>query len=188
MFFYPLLFVGPLSALLFFSSRFSEMEEMERKVEQIKREAPSSLERKKRKDLFLERRKEPPSFALKQKVEELSFCQKEVQALKHLLAHPAISNKRELQERLLFLSEENFISLINGETSSAAGCSETRKRQKTPVQVEEEDVYSLLSLLEEDSPGPQFLLLDFQLKRKLSSVQTECWDLTLELLKREFLQ
>ena len=182
---FPILFVG---AILYL--QFTQVEEASAIYTASLPKAKPALEKKKRQEAHMARYKPADPFYLDHSLESLVFLKEEIASLKKLLAHPALSNKKGLGERLRFLTgEENRLVFIEDNIKTGGSMKETEEKQKFPVQMNESDIKKVLSLIEDvsietftpDANSPQFLIRDFQMERKGDLFQVE-----MELVKREF--
>ena len=113
------------------------------------------------------------------------------------MGHPALADKRSTEARLQFLdSEDNRLTFIEEEIRSSSTMKETEERQRHTVQMDEEDLKKLLSLIEEVSidsfspaeNSPQIIVTDFQLEKKESPIKTKVFEIEMKLLKRELIK
>lgn len=192
-FFFSLLLVPFLAVFFFLFVQISHFQCLEDQFEYLKKKAERAYEKKERKDRFLARYKNSDPFYLDHQIESHRFLQSELNSLKQLFHHPAITNKAFLSERIQFLSgEKNRIAFTEEAIRTSSTMKETEEKQRFPIQMDEEDLKQLLTLIEDLEPQseisrPQFLIRDFRLKKKLSPIQTQIFEVEMELLKREFL-
>jgi hypothetical protein len=193
--FFALLLIPIISASLFLLLQFMELKEMEDRFQTTSLKESVALQRKARKEAFLNRYSQFNPYFLNQKIEALQFLKEEKEYLELLTQKGLIPRNDQIQERLHFLSSpENRLSFIEENIRTSPKIKETDEKQKHPVQMNEEDLAELLSLLEDIQIGPylpslqspQFLIRNFHLKKTISSLQTPVFEVELELLKREF--
>ena len=160
------------------------------------KKAKSALQKKNRKEQFLARYSPSDPYFLDTHIESLNFLEDEKKDLKLWLAHQAIADKRDLQERLNFLnSEENALAFIEDQLDFSNAYKETVEKQRYPVQIDHRDLKRLLTLIEDiplsgalsKAQRPQLLITDFVLKKLQTPLQNEVFEVEMQLLKREFL-
>ena len=158
--------------------------------------AQAALDRKMRKERFLERYSPSDPYFLDMQVESPVFLEEEKNQLTKWLAHPALTEKRSLLERLEFLdSEENTLCFTEEEIQFSNAWKETLEKQKRSIQIDNNDLKKLLTLIEDipisgslsKSQRPQLIITDFTLQKIQTPLQNEVFELNIELLKREFL-
>jgi len=101
----------------------------------------------------------------------------EVTMLELIHAHPSLRSCKGIKERLEFLEKDNHPIFIEEATRCRNHIEEIDLRQKSPVEINIEDLHTLLSLVEGVSIGehhppraaPQMIVRNFQLKRKKSN-------------------
>jgi hypothetical protein len=157
----------------------------------------ASLKRKAIEESFFNRYNHADPYFLDHKIETLRLLEKERQTIQTLINHPATAQKKQLLERLAFLSgKENTLSFTEQNPRSSHLIKETEEKQHHLVEVDEEDLKTLLALIEdrpiethlpEENP-PQLLIEQFHLQRTVSPIGTEVFLLDMSLLKREFSQ
>ncbi len=197
----PLFYILMLSPLLFTAALIymekSAFQELEDRFSAAVRKGKLAMERKAKKERFLHRYSHPDPYFLDQEIESLVFLRKEKERLQSLLHHPALPRKEPIQERLSYLAgSDNRLSFIEENIRSSNRIKETEERQRHPVQLDEEDLQRLLSLIEDLPIGsfsplkqsPQLLIRDLKLKKLTTPLLTSVFEMELDLLKREFLK
>jgi hypothetical protein len=186
-----------LAATLFLFVKNMQIDALEERFEMAARKEKLAFERRQKKEKFLQQYADSDPYFVNRQIESLSFLQKEKSLLESLLYHPASIDKQPLQERLLFIeSGENKLSFVEENIRSSKEIKETEEKQRHPVQMEEEDLQRILSLLENVAIGsylptvqnPQILIRDFRMKKIKNPMQTESFEVEMELLKREFIK
>jgi hypothetical protein len=183
-----------ISSLVLFSAK-AQMQELEERFLKAKRKQKSALEKKRRKELFLARYSQANPYFLDQQIESFSLLQQEVQALKSLGSNPAFPQHQSIKERILFL-RDNKLSFAEENIQTTAKIKEMEEKQRHPVEMDEQDLQKILSLLENVAVGPftpvenspQILIKNFSLKRKETPLQTNVFEVEMDLLKREFIK
>lgn len=181
------------SLLLFFES--SEIQSLEERFIKLSRKQKIAFERKERKERFLKRHSNPNPYFLDQEIEAFPLLQSERTRLESLLHHPAFPESRSLKERLTFINE-NRLAFAEENIRVSSTMKEVDEKQRKPVQMDENDLKKILSLLEDlpidssvpETGSPQILIKDFRLKKQETSLQTQVFEVEMDLLKREFIK
>lgn len=197
----PLFYLLMLSPLIFTAAMIymekSSFQELEDRFAAAVRKGKLAMERKAKKERFLLRYSRPDPYFLDQEIESLVFLRKEKERLQSLLHHPALPRKEPIQERLSYLAgSDNRLSFIEENIRSSARIKETEEKQRHPIQLDEEDLQKLLSLIEDlpigsyspNKQSPQLLIRDLKLKKLTTPLLTSVFEMELDLLKREFLK
>ena len=117
----------------------------------------------------------------------LIFLAKEREALEHLFAGHAFTGNEAAERRYGFINgSENQLSFIEGSSQDVEGVWECELSLAHPVEVDVDDIKSLLHLVEGREEAPQLLFTDWRLLRKETGLGSEVYELNLKLLKREF--
>lgn len=190
-FFFLLLGIGPITSSLFLFSEKQSVEMFQEQFAHIARKAKTAVAKKLRKEKFLQMHKNSDPYFLDKEIESLSLLENERGRLKRWLTHPAIANKEALTKRLYFLeSGQNLLSFTEDEIQFSKAFKETYEKQRGTVEVDADDLKSLLSRIEEvqsvNMNRPQLIICDFSLKKKRTELQNEVFELNMDLLKREF--
>lgn len=184
--------VGPLASAFFLYVEKQSFEAIEQTSAFAMKRAKNAFQRKTRKSTFLAKHENSDPYFLDKEIESLSFLALEKQQLKKWLSHPAISNKDKLTRRINFIeSGENRLSFTEEEIQVSKTCKETMEKQRHPIEVDVEDVKNLLAQIEDPSNEPkrrpQLLICNFSMTKKSTPLQNEVFEITMDLLKREFL-
>ena len=172
-----------------------ELNELKDQFQSSLEKGKSALEKKALREKFLKRYGHSDPYFIDQQIEALSFLQKEQSDLRASINHPAIVKRDSLAARLQFiLSDENKISFAEQNIRTSKDIKETEEKQRYPVQIDEEDLKELLSLIEDVPIGkynpaphlPQLLIQNFQIHRHTTPIETEVFIVEMSLLKREF--
>lgn len=175
----------------------NQTEELEEKFRRAALKGKSALERKLRKESFLQTYSNSDPYFLDRQIEPFVFLEKEKERLEFLLCHPALPQKEAIQSRLAFLkSADNRLSFREENIRTTSQIKETEEKQRHPVQLDKKDLEKLLSRIENCPIGsflpaeqsPQLLVRDLKLRQIKTPLQTEVFELELELLNREFLK
>ena len=160
------------------------LSEEEGRFSEACRKGRFSLERKGKKERFLKRYAKADPYFIDQQIESLHFLEKERNELAALLEHPALFDKRSAEARFKFLlSDENRLTFAEEAIRTSSHLKETEEKQRHSVQMDEEDLKRILSLLE-DLPidsyfplenRPQIIITDFHLEKKESSLRKREW-------------
>jgi len=194
--FFFILVVFPVVAatlLVFFES--AEIQDLEDRFAKLSRKEKIAFERKGRKERFLKRYSNANPYFLDQEIEAFSLLQSEKTRLESLLRHPAFPESQSLKERLAFL-EENRFAFAEENIRTSTTMKEVEEKQRKSVQMDETDLKAILSLVEDlpidssvpSTGSPQLIIKDFRLKKQETSLQTEVFEVEMDLLKREFIK
>jgi len=140
-------------------------------------------QRKKIKD-FIDQKTSYDIFFIDNKLESLSFLEKEKLLLSKLLAHPAYENSLEIQNRLKFIDGNiNKLQFSEDNIKSTNLVKETDESQINNIEIDEVDLENILKITE-NSPknSPQLIIKKFILIKTKPNV----FSLDMKILKREF--
>jgi BMFP domain-containing protein YqiC len=125
-------------------------------------------------------------YYIDQELEKLPLLERETAALQQLVAEEPSVPSRDLLRRMEEL-ESNQISFAEGAIERHKGFTETGESLSRPVELDTEDLQTLLGRIEGDVEGkPQLLITDCTLSRKKGYGDNETLLLDLKMLKREF--
>lgn len=193
LFFFVLCAIPLIIAALFLYSQHAKLEELETRFAAAARKEKLALERKARKETFLERYSHADPYFLDQKIESFLLLESERARLDSLMHHSAFPESPSIQERLEFLNKNRF-RFTEENIVASTDIKEVDEKQRHPVQMDETDLKKILSLIEDlpidsalpSNDSPQILIKEFRLKKKQTSLQTEIFEVEMDLLKREF--
>lgn len=190
-FFFALVAFPILAAALFLFLEYTKLQDLQERFSKAARKEKIASQRKERKERFLQRYSHANPYFLDQQIESFPLLQKEKQRLESLLHHPGFPNHQSFKDRLHFLSE-NRLAFAEENIRTSSQIKEVDEKQRHPVQMDEGDLQKILSLLE-DLPTdpllherPQIVIKDFRLKKQQTPLQTEVFEVEMDLLKREF--
>jgi hypothetical protein len=188
----PLLFSG-----IYLFNHLAVQEELENRFRTAAKKGAIALERKARKEHFILNHSSVDPFFLDKHIESLLFLQSELSTIQSMLQHPALANKRLLQERLQFLeSGKNRLAFIEENIRSTSKIKETDERQRHPVQMDEKDLQKLLAYVEQIpidqtkpiDAMPQLVVRDMKIKKTENALHSEIYEVEMQLLKREWME
>lgn len=190
-FFFSLILFPIIGAAFFLFSSSSNVVSLEERFQNSRRKEKLALERKMRKEKFLDRYSNPDPYFLDQEIESFSFLEKEKRRLLSLQNHPAYPQSIHIEERLKFLNENKLV-FVEDKISNTSNINETEERARFAVQMDENDLKDLLFLIEDlasnsHSHRPQLLIKDFRLKKIETPLATEVFEVKMDLIKREFI-
>jgi len=194
-FFFVILVLPLLSAAVFLFFQNTRIQELEERFASASAKGKMAFERKAKKERFLRHYSNADPYFLDQKIESFSFLQNEKNQLETWLRHPALPRKEAIQERLSFLTEgTNRLSFAEENIRASGRIKETDEKQRHPVQMDENDLKKLLALIEDIQIGsylpsnesPQLIVRELRLKKIKSPLQSEIFEIEMDLLKREF--
>lgn len=194
-FFFALTVFPLLVAALFIFFEKTNFQELEERFTAAARKEKIALERKARKERFLERYSQADPYFLDQQIESFPLLQAEKEKLESLLHHPAFPESEALKERLRFLSN-NGLAFTEGNIRTSAQMKEVDEKQRHPVQMDEKDLQKILSLLEDvpveshlpSNKGPQILIKELRIKKQETPLHMQVVEVDMDLLQREFIK
>lgn len=193
LFFFALALFPLLGAAFYLSQQSLKLQDLEERFAAAARKESLALQRKEKKERFLQRYSHANPYFLDQKIESFPLLEKERRKLESLLNHPAFPESEAIQERLAFL-KENQLAFREEKMASSSQMKEVEEKQRSSVQMDESDLKKILSLIEDvpienhlpEANAPQILIKEFRLKKHETSLHTEVFDVEMDLLKREF--
>jgi len=195
-FFYSFLLIPFILSGSYFLSRNAFQQQLEVRFREAAKSGKIAIERKSRKENFIKRYSNADPFFLDKHIESLLFLQNERSTISSMIHHPALTNKRTLQERLAFLnSETNRLSFTEEDIRTSARIKETDEKQRRAVQMSENDLQKVLATIEDIPIGqyepiakmPQLLVRDMKIKKIENPQHCEVYEVEMELLKREWI-
>jgi hypothetical protein len=194
-FFFSLLVLPPLLSALTLFFQIGELKELETRFAAAARKEKIAIARKERKENFLQKYAQVNPYFLDQQIESLPLLENERKKLEQLLHHPAFPNHPSFRERLQFISQ-NRLQFAEENLQTSATVKEAEEKLRHPVQIDETDLKKILALIEhrriesfEPAPSsPQLIVEDLQLTKIKTALQTEVFEIDLQLLKREFIK
>jgi len=198
----PLLFYGLLFSPIalstgYFFLKMIHIEDIEAQFYTTCAKGKAALKKKEKRDAFIQRYSLPNPYFLDEQIESLSFLQNEQNELSMLIQHPAVADKQPLENRLAFLTKgSNRFAFTEEAIRSSSRIKETEEKQKHPVEMNEEDLKKVLSLVEDVAIDPypqrehrpQLIITQFHLSRKETPVKTDVLEIDMRFTKREFTQ
>ncbi len=188
-FFFALVFFPLLAAGLYLFLESSKLQSLEERFDSAVRKQRLFAQKEARKKRFLERYSNPDPYFLDREIESFPLLQNEKNRLLSLLDHPAFANSPLIKNRLKQI-EKNSLAFTEKNILTSSSMKETEETLRYPIQMDEHDLKTLLALIEDVSdkttPRPQILIKDFFLKKIQTPLQTEVFEVEMNLLKREF--
>lgn len=194
-YFFVLVALPVMAAAFFLFLESTELNDLEDRFAKLSRKEKIAFERKGRKERFLKRHSHSNPYFLDHEIEGFSLLQSEKARLESLLRHPAFPESQSLKNRLAFLNE-NRLAFNEENIRVSNTVKEVDEKQRKPVQMDENDLKKILSITEDlpiDSElpkagSPQLIIKEFRLKKQETSLQTEVFEVEMDLLKREFIK
>jgi hypothetical protein len=195
---YLALAVAPIPFIYFLCSFFFQMDSLsilEERLERINAKAAQYALNKKREEQFLTDIKTVDHFYIDKHVETLVFLEPEIKRIEALFSHGEYEES--LKKRLHTLKEgPNKLAFAEDKIRSADLVREGEFHLQHPVEVNEEDLKKLLSLIEGQAIGayspaprkPQIIIKNFELTKKPLSSQEGVFIINLQMIKREALK
>jgi hypothetical protein len=195
LFFYSFLLIPFILSGSYLLHCHAHQQQLEARFADTAKLGKNAIIRKTRKENFIKRHSNPDPFFLDKHIESLSFLQNERSTISSMIHHPALSNKRLLQERLNFLESVNRLAFTEENIRTSSRIKETDEKQRRPVQMSEDDLHRLLSSIEDIPVGqheplpnmPQLLVRSMSIKKMINPQYCEVYEVEMELLKREWI-
>ena len=197
LFFYIILSIPIVFGASIFFLQYLNIFELEERFYSSCKKGKLILKRKQQKERFIQRYSHANPYFLDEQIESFIPLQAEQKQIETLIKHPALNDKRPLQGRIDFLkSSANRLNFVEEEMHSTTSMKETKEKQRHPVQMDAEDLKKILCLVE-DIPidsfplcngRPQIIITNFTLEKKQTPIDTNVFDVEMELLKREFIK
>ena len=182
--------LGLMMAILYANSEVSSAEEAHNSLRLLgdKIQQKSALQEPNRALIHKFREKDP--LFLHKTLEPLALVGSETAILKARLARSALPDDNALEKRLHVLTAENAFCFVEGSTEVAASWKETVENQNKIVEVDNDDLAKVLTILEpqddqEDPSKPHLLISEARLDRRKGMFQ-ETWGLMLKVIRREY--
>lgn len=173
----------------------TETENLIERLSFLAQKTTYAIEKKKSYQEFIEKHKHVNECFLQDECKKMRLLSDEISLLSSILNNPLSLNKDKIQNRLNFLqSDQNKLLFIATDSQKNSKQQQTHFKLNSKVFVNVADLKKILSLIEEENIDgfssdilrPQMIISSFHLTPKLSSVQTENFELYLELYQREF--
>ncbi len=157
------------------------------------KQAKSALQKREKKQKFLAKYSKASPYFLDENIESMDFLLSEKKEIESMLQHPALVNKKELESRLHFLTN-NRLSFTEETIKEQNNIKETKEKQKYPIEADEHDLKKLLSLIENIpiepftplENSPQLVMTEFHLQKKETDLKKDVLEIDMEFIKREF--
>ncbi|MGM0440255.1 MAG: hypothetical protein ACQEP8_03970 [Chlamydiota bacterium] len=141
-------------------------------------------------DLVKEQYSNSDKLYLDQNLESMTFLKDEISNLEQLIDSQTFADIRTAKQRLLFLtSPQNKLSFKEDKQQTFLNIKETLESQINPIEISSADLKNILWTIEAppSQPGkPQFIVTDFFLDKQQRQSQSNCWRLSLKLIKRDY--
>jgi hypothetical protein len=193
---WPLLVLAPLPILYFAFSVYTEMQtDLGARLELLHQKREHYEIQKKREADFVGKLKKSDHYYLDKYLESLTFLQPEIQKLENALATGIQDD--ELKQRLDFLkSGKNKLLFVEEGIERSGSLQEVEEKCKYAVEMNEQDLKKLLSVVEEVKIGsylppdnaPQLIVKNFDLLKKPTLGSEDVFEVHLSLIKRETLE
>lgn len=186
----PVFFSG-----VYIFQKMNQLSDLEFRYKNAIRKGKKALDQKEKKIQFLQRYSNSAPYFLDQNIESLRFLQNEASEIAEILQHPALSDKGSLQKRFAFIQgNENRLTFSEEAIRNSPTMKETEEKQRHPVQMDESDFKTILSIIEDvpiDSHlpapnSPQMIITDLSFKKIAKILDRETLEVEMKILKREF--
>lgn len=193
------LFLSFLPLFLLFAHFFSEKKSLtllHQRIEYMREQALGKEQRDGWNWAVYHNGKNADHFYVDKHLESLSLLARERRDLDDIVQDKNFANDSRINGRLQYLSgKENRLTFIEGVVHTHPLFQETTEVLGHPVEVDLEDIQTLLSRIERrpigghEPPGeaPQLLIADWKMNRKMVYDNHEVFTLHCTLIKREFL-
>lgn len=190
------LIVTPILATgLFIFLEKSSLQTLEKRFAIAARKEKIAFEKRARKERFINRYSHADPYFLDQQIEAFPLLQAEKEKLESLLHHPAFPESVALKERLQFLNN-NRLAFTEENIRTSSQIKEIDEHLRHSVQMDDKDLQKILSLIEDvpigsnlpSNTSPQIIIRDLRLKTPQTSLQTQVFEVDMDLLKREFIR
>ncbi len=192
-FFFALLALPVVAATIYLSAELTFLHDLEERFVKAARKEKGATERRGKKERFLARHTDPDPYFIDRRIESFPLLEKELIKLNTLLNHPAFPECRSIKDRFEFL-KENRLSFTEENIQSSGKIKEVEEKLRRPVQMDETDLQKILTLIEDlpsepsdrETPVPQLVIKEFRLKKIETQLETELFEVQMDLIKREF--
>lgn len=190
-----LIFLPPLpiiAILLQFFSQLNHYEIIESEIDRIQQKSRHFEQLNKKEHAIVSSLQNSDHFYIDNHLESLCFLETETRKTKTLLAENPLDEKG--KKRLSFLKDGgNRLLFSETKTRSKGTFSEVEEEQQHPVEMDEEDLKKLLSLVEgvtiwpygPREKRPQLIIKDFDLSKKENISQDCVFVINMNIIKRE---
>lgn len=134
--------------------------------------------------------KEADHYYIDHKLETLIFLKNEQEAISKLISSDSFPGDEKVLNRYAYLKDgSNKLVFKELGIETGEGIEETVEVLSHPVEINNEDLKTILDRIEgnkKELNPPQMLITDFSLKRKETLNESEAFELSMKLLKREY--
>ncbi len=182
---FPLIYVG-----FNFLKRKQRWESVSQRIEAVRHLAEIKTRGQSINHLIREEYADSDPFYIDTQLESLSFLNKEKEALEKMLQNTLFTGNEWVENRYTFItSEGNRIRFTEGDIQKGEGFQESITTILHPVEGDIEDLKEFLARIETYCRSqPQMVVTDFTLNRKTYPSSNEVYELTVKILKREFIK
>lgn len=181
--------------IVFYAARQKELKDLENTLAMVQEKAIIKEKKQAQNIAVRNHYRDADHFYIDKYVESLIFLEPEIESLQKIMQQNNFAEDEKIKKRLEFLSHENNLAFSEGVVQSSPQFQEVIETQVHPVEVNVSDIQRVLSRIEgvdvgSYAPGPnrpQLIIVDFKLDKKKVTDKNEVYQLTLKLLKREFL-
>lgn len=185
-----------LAAFFYFMSNLSSVKSTSHNIQFIEQQA-ATREKKQAINIAVRNNfREADHFYIDKYLENMSFLDSEIESLQKVITNKNFPDDENIKKRLEQLTgPENDLIFTEGVVQSTPIFQETTETLVHPVEVNVQDIRSLLARIEGTPIGseisalnrPQLIILDFKIEKKHLTERNDVFVLNLKLLKREFL-
>jgi len=178
--------------ILFFYTRMEKLNQYQERLEQVHKKAIVQKIHREKESAFLTKIKHADHFYIDKHLETFTFLENEIKRLQACAYEP--EQEDAAKRRLSFLKEEsNRLLFTEEKIRRNETIQEIEEKQQHPVEMNEEDLKKLLTLIEGTiiSPylpkenRPQLIIKNFELSKKPVSSEEDVFVVNMQLIKRE---
>jgi hypothetical protein len=187
----PLLLV----VLYFFSSQ-TALDDLRNSIQQTENNAFLQARKQAHNKAVQNHYRDADRFYIDKHLEKITLLEPEIQSLKDVINNKNFAGDDNVKKRLDFLTgPSNKLLFSEGVVDTSPTFQETIASLVHPVEVNAEDVATILALIEGNQIGPhqaalnrpQLVIIDFNLDKKSTANKNEVFQLNMKILKREIL-
>lgn len=191
--FFSLLILAPLPMLYFlycFYCHMQDLSDLQQRLDIIQIKALNLRLQKEKESSFYNQINQADHYYIDKYLETLSFLEPEIKTFKSQLAENADSS---FFNKIKYLEESNRLLFSEDAIRQNDQIQEVEERQQVPVEMNEQDLKKLLTLVEgvhispftPKSNRPQLIIKNFELAKKTITPQDPVFVVNMQLIKRE---
>jgi hypothetical protein len=176
-------------------TKYNAIDQLQNEIYQVQNLALSREKKQSLNMIVREHFRGADHFYIDKHLETLSFLDTEAETLQKLVNNKYFAGDENVKKRLEFISgPTNDLLFSEGNVQSYPFFQETISSMVHPIEVNLEDLKTILALVEGYQIGPyksgpnrpQLIVIDFKLDRKEATEKNEVFLINMKLLKREY--